>query len=61
MDVVAVVSGTDYGTAQVLTFVIPIGTLAAVCFWGFFHRSHTSSVPDDEMLFKPEDLHGRQE
>ncbi len=24
--------------AQVLTFAIPIGTLFAVCLWGFFQR-----------------------
>lgn len=61
MDVVAAVSSTEYGTAQVLTFAIPIGTLALVCFWGFFQRSHTPTVRDDEKLFNAEDLHGQRE
>jgi hypothetical protein len=53
----AAVSDTSYGTGQVMTFAIPIGMLAAVCFWGFFQRSTRSSVREDEKLFKVEDLH----
>jgi hypothetical protein len=39
MDIVAYVGGgAQIGTAQVLTFAIPIGVLGVVTFWGVFQR-----------------------
>jgi hypothetical protein len=32
------ISATRIGTAQVLTFALPIGTFGAVMIWGFFER-----------------------
>jgi hypothetical protein len=35
-------AGTDsFIGPQVLTFAIPVGTLALVCLWGFFQRRST--------------------
>lgn len=38
MDILAYVNNTRIGTAQVLTFAIPVGTFGAVMIWGFFER-----------------------
>lgn len=38
MDILAYVSDTRVGTAQVLTFALPVGVLGGVVFWGFFQR-----------------------
>lgn len=42
MDILAYVSthvsNTRIGTAQVLTFALPIGTLGGLVIWGFFER-----------------------
>lgn len=48
------------GTGQVMTFAIPIGVLAGVCFWGFFQRSPKATRREDERLFKLEDLQRRE-
>lgn len=50
------VSPAKYGTAQVLTFALPIGTLAGVCLWGFFQRWPRGTQREEERLFKLEDL-----
>jgi hypothetical protein len=60
MDLVATSASLRYGTGQVLTFAIPIATLTAVCFWGFFQRSNKSHAREDEKLFKLEDLQRRK-
>lgn len=38
MDILAYVNDTRVGTAQVLTFALPVGVLGGVVFWGFFQR-----------------------
>lgn len=38
MDILAYISDTKVGTAQVLTFALPVGVLGGVMFWGFFQR-----------------------
>lgn len=38
MEIIAYVSDTAIGTAQVLTFALPVGVFGGVIFWGFFQR-----------------------
>lgn len=56
MDLAALSDGLRYGTAQVLTFVIPIGTLLAVCLWGYFQRTPKLRRPAGDQLIRLEDL-----
>ena len=35
------ITASDLAATQALTFAIPIGTLTAVCLWGFFVRRPT--------------------
>jgi hypothetical protein len=60
VDVVAVVSGSQYGTAQDLTFIIPIGTLAIFCLWAFFQRIPGTARDRDESLVTREELERRE-